>query len=259
MFDCRRVSSLVAALALASSASAAAASPAVVPFSHCVFAGGQTLEGTCGRVFDQEPEMRLARHAGEEFGAWRTDAHPSAVWVGDMTDEGNRNVPIELEVYTDRSGIFRTEYGWFRVTNFASSPAGIAFDLDTSREVPPNDLDRRIVQRAAAILSSASVWNRADNRRCTPQATTWSIYCAMEKANAELSGGVDHRRPGMEVVRLIIEDRTRGRNYHHRLMDYNNDATTTLADVQSIFAEALQRTGDLPWLEAHDFAPESRS
>jgi hypothetical protein len=172
-----------------------------------------------------------------------------------MTDEGNANEPVQLEIYTGRAGIYRTGYGWFRVTNFASSAMGISFDVDTNREVPPNALDRRIVQRAAAILSSVAVWNRADNRKCTTQATTWSIYCAMEKANAELSGGTDHRRPAMEVVRLIIEDRIRGRNYHHRLMDYNNDATTKLADVQSIFAEALQRIDDLPWLEAHDFAP----
>jgi len=259
MFDCRRASRLLAAFALACVTSAGVATADIGPFSHCIFAGSQTLEGTCGRIFDREPEMRLSPHAGEAYGAWRTDVKPSAVWVGDMTVEGNPNEPVELEIYTNAAGIYRTEYGWFRVTNFASSPAGISFDLDTSREVPPNDLDRRIVQRAAAILSSVSAWNRADNRRCTPQATTWSIYCAMEKANAELSGGVDHRRPGMEVVRLTIEDRTRGRNYHHRLMDYNNDATTTLADVQSIFAEALQRTSDLPWLEAHDFAPESRS
>jgi hypothetical protein len=27
----------------------------------------------------------------------------------------------------------------------------------------------------------------------------------------------------MEVVRIIIDERSAGRNYQHRLMDYNND------------------------------------
>jgi hypothetical protein len=45
----------------------------------------------------------------------------------------------------------------------------------------------------------------------------------------------------MEVVRGIIEERTATRNYRHRLMDYNNDPTTHLRDVQSVFKEALER------------------
>jgi hypothetical protein len=58
----------------------------------------------------------------------------------------------------------------------------------------------------------------------------------------------------MEVVREIIDERTAGRNYHHRLMDYNNDQTTTLTDVQSVFSEALRRMNDATWLQAHGFA-----
>jgi hypothetical protein len=45
----------------------------------------------------------------------------------------------------------------------------------------------------------------------------------------------------MEAVRGIVDERTATRNYHHRLMDYNNDPTTTLGDVQSLFSEALTR------------------
>jgi hypothetical protein len=40
-------------------------------------------------------------------------------------------------------------------------------------------------------------------------------------------------------VRELVAKRTEGRNYHHRLMDYNNDRTTTLADVQSVFKDTL--------------------
>jgi hypothetical protein len=43
------------------------------------------------------------------------------------------------------------------------------------------------------------------------------------------------------VVREIVEERTATRNYHHHLMDYNNDPTTRLSDVQILFKEALSR------------------
>ena len=33
----------------------------------------------------------------------------------------------------------------------------------------------------------------------------------------------------------------KSRDYDHRLMDYNNDTTTHLADVRSLFAEAISR------------------
>ena len=45
----------------------------------------------------------------------------------------------------------------------------------------------------------------------------------------------------MELVRVIIEDRAKAKTYEHRMMGYNNDSTTTLADVRSLFAEAIAK------------------
>ncbi len=157
-----------------------------------------------------------------------------------MTDEGYPNDPLELEIYTGGQGVLRTIYGWFAVTQFASSTT-LSFDLDASQEVRPNALDQKIVRKAAAILSTAAAWNRADNRECPSGATTWSVYCALEKATLDVTGGFHHRRPALEVVREIVDERAAKRNYHHRLMDYNNDPTTHLNDVQSLFKEALNR------------------
>ena len=66
------------------------------------------------------------------------------------------------------------------------------------------------------------------------------------RVTIEVTGGFHHRRPAMELVRQIIEERTAGRRYHHRLMDYNNDPSTSLADVHAIFAEALARIDRSP-------------
>jgi hypothetical protein len=65
----------------------------------------------------------------------------------------------------------------------------------------------------------------------------------MQRATIEVTGAFHHRRPALEVVRLIVEKRTVGRPYHHRLMDYNNDPSTHLDDVRSLFAEALAQMG----------------
>jgi hypothetical protein len=224
--------------AVPASIACAATSP---PLSHCVFHRMDNhFGGTCGALFGQVPAMTLSPAAAVTTGVWRDDMQPASVWAGDMTDQGYRNARLELEIYADNTGVLRTEYGWFTVTHFASSPT-LSFDLDASHETKPNTLDQRIVRAAAAILSTQAAWNRADNRECPASATTWSIYCALEKATFDVTGGVHHRRPALEVVREIVEERTATRPYHHHLMDYNNDPTTRLSDVQSLFQEALIR------------------
>jgi hypothetical protein len=120
----------------------------------------------------------------------------------------------------------------------------VKFQLDASHEVAPGPLDRAILKRADVILSEANLWNRADDRKCLPTATSWSIYCATEQAAIEITGGFHHRRPAMELVRQIVDDRSKGRNYRHRLMDYNNDPLTTLTDVHSLFTDAISRIAE---------------
>jgi hypothetical protein len=209
--------------------------------AHCsLHRADDHFVGGCGKLFDQEPEMTLRAAASTVTGVWRDDIRPISVWAGDMTDNGYANAPLELEIYTGDWGILRTAYGWFAVSKFRSSNT-TSFDLDHSREIQPNSLDQKIIRTAAGILSTEAAWNRKDNRKCPATATRWSIYCAMEKAIIDVTGGFHHRRPAMEVVREIIEERTATRNYHHRLMDYNNDPTTHLSDVQTLFKEALER------------------
>jgi hypothetical protein len=129
------------------------------------------------------------------------------------------------------------------IVNVVTGLEALEFDLDPATSVPPADLDRDLVIRAAAILSSESVWDRADDRQCSPEDKTWSIYCSMIRATMEVTGGIHHRRPAMEVVRQIVDGRSSGRKYEHRLRDYNNDPSTTFADLRSLFEEALGRLG----------------
>jgi hypothetical protein len=168
----------------------------------------------------------------------RAESSLGRLSVADLTRSKD---DVEIEIHSGGKGIVRTYNGWWDVTGFTVSDGDVRFRVDTAREVAPNALDREIIQRADAILSSNEVWNRADNRKCPATATTWSIYCAMERATRELTGGFHHRRPALELVRVMVEERTKDRKYNHRLMDYNNDSTTHLADVRSLFAEALAK------------------
>jgi len=146
---------------------------------------------------------------------------------------------VEIEIYTGGIGLIRTYTGWFPVSGFTARDKMIQFQIDTAQQVPTSGLDREILKNAATIITSDSVWNRADNRKCAPAATTWSIYCAVQRATIEVTGGFHHRRPAMELVRQIVEERSRGKSYRHRLMGYNNDPSTRLEDVRSLFVEAL--------------------
>ena len=157
--------------------------------------------------------------------------------AGDMGDGDD----VEIELYDHGNGVIRTYTGWYAVSGLSEAGSTLRFMIDTVQQVAPNPLDREILERASKIITADSVWNRADNRKCPADAKTWSIYCAEEKAMIEVTGGFNHRRPASELVRVIVDERSKGKNYSHRLMDYNNDQSTHLADVRSLFTEAIAR------------------
>ena len=202
--------------------------------------GAGRFTGGCGRPWGENVTMTLAKAGAVSSGRWRPGVDPADVWAGELK-EGADTSRVELERYADGAAILRTDYGWFIVSALRSDTASLTFDFDPAREAAPSNLDREIVRLADAILSDASVWNRADDRNCPAAATKWSIYCAMIRATTEIAGAPHHRRPAMQVVRQIIDKRSVGRNYPHRLMFYNNDPRTTEADLRSLFAEALAR------------------
>jgi hypothetical protein len=107
---------------------------------------------------------------------------------------------------------------------------------DPEARPPVSKADVRIVQRAREILNSPSHWNRADTRKCPAEAKTFSLYCVLEKATNEISGKFEHRGAAMQESRFVIDEIAPNRkNYGHRLKDYNNDPTTTFADIQNFF------------------------
>jgi hypothetical protein len=117
----------------------------------------------------------------------------------------------------------------------AGQSAGSMAD-DSEAHPPVTKADVQVVQRAREILDSESKWNRADTRVCPSNAKTFSLYCALEMATDEVLGKFEHRGAAMQEARFVIDEiAPNKKNYHHRLMDYNNDPTTTFTDVQKFF------------------------
>ena len=111
------------------------------------------------------------------------------------------------------------------------------------RDQPVTADDVAILTRAEALLSNASVWNRTDDRECKDDEATGkrSLFCALQKACIDVLGSYDHRRVALQEVRFAVEDATRGRDFEHRLRDFNNLPETRLEDVQRVLAVAKER------------------
>ena len=198
--------------------------------------------GSCAKLIEgSDAQIEIHTSPAIVSGIWKHVEKPETVWSGTLATSEYPKTAVEIEIYDGTRGVMRTVFGWYPITDFSRTSDAVRFDVDPSREVAPSTVDREIVERASHILSRVSAWNQADDRKCPEDAKTWSIYCAMEKATIEVAGAFHHRRPALEIVRQIVDERTRDRPYEHRLMDYNNDPSTKLADVQSLFSEALRR------------------
>lgn len=111
------------------------------------------------------------------------------------------------------------------------------------RDQPVTEDDLRLLSRAAELLKDDSGWNRQDDRECQDDEATGrrSLFCALQKACIEVLGGYDHRRVALQEVRFAVENATRGRDFEHRLRDFNNLPETRLADITRVLRVATER------------------
>lgn len=112
-----------------------------------------------------------------------------------------------------------------------------------TRDRPVTVEDVRILVRTSELLAQKSAWNRSDDRRCQEDEASGqrSLFCALQAASVEVLGRYDHRRVALQEVRFAIQEATRGREFEHRLMEFNNLPETSLADVQAVLKIARER------------------
>jgi len=109
------------------------------------------------------------------------------------------------------------------------------------RDQPVTKDDLLILKRADEILSDETKWNRKDDRTCRPEDKEWSLFCALEKASIEVLGKYDHRRAALQEVRFAIEGVTQGKEFEHRLMDFNNLPATQFKDIKKVLKMAAEK------------------
>lgn len=109
-------------------------------------------------------------------------------------------------------------------------------------DLPVSDADLAIVGRARQLLSSPA-WNRHDDRYCEDDArdTSWSLFCALYQASVDVTGQYLHFRPAVTETRAAIGDVTNGRRFNQILLEYNNDSSTTYANIAGVFDRATAR------------------
>ena len=148
--------------------------------------------------------------------------------------------PTLFEVVLNKQGqpsYGKLPYGWFNVRQAVFNDKELSIAFDVSHQMAPTDADLQIIKEAKKLLSKESDWNRQCTRKCTPEDTTYSIFCAMMKAQENIlgKGKVHYRQPAMQAFRETLNTMGKGRFNKHRLMDWNNHPQTTFAEVQELF------------------------
>jgi hypothetical protein len=102
--------------------------------------------------------------------------------------------------------------------------------------------DVEIAKRAREILDSPSKWNRIRTQDCPADAKTFNLFCALAKAAIEINGTFDEAGAALREARHVIDETApNAKSYQARLVDFNNDPATTLADVQKLLQLVEER------------------
>lgn len=111
------------------------------------------------------------------------------------------------------------------------------------RDLPVTVQDLQILVNTGKLLGDASDWNRNDDRECEDDEASGkrSLFCALQAASIQVLGSYDHRRVALQEVRFAIEEVTHGREFEHRLMEFNNLPGNTLAQVHQVLQIAEAR------------------
>jgi hypothetical protein len=124
-------------------------------------------------------------------------------------------------------------------TGVASSEAArvqsVGAPADPQTKPPVTKADIEIAKRARQILDSPSKWNHSPSQDCAAGAQTFNLFCALAKAATEINGVFDEVGPALRETRHVIDETApNAKSYKARLIDFNNDPTTTLADIQKL-------------------------
>jgi hypothetical protein len=164
-------------------------------------------------------------------------------WLGTMQGRFAED-PTRLELVIGsgtKPNVAKTPFGWFLLQHAQREDETLRLRIPANNHLPPTQDDIRIIQRAMALMSDETAWNREDDRACPANPRKWSLFCALEQATREVSGGVHYRQPALQMVREVLNEVGGNRLGKHRLMDFNNHPDTTLAEIHGLLNTAQAR------------------
>ena len=128
-------------------------------------------------------------------------------WLGTMQGKFPEDpTRFELVSSAQTPGIAKTPFGWFSLQDVRLDNDTLRLTIAANNQLPPTLDDIRIIERAEALLSNEESWNRADDRTCPSNPQKWSLFCALEQATQEVSGGVHYRQPALQMAREVLND-----------------------------------------------------
>ena len=188
---------------------------------------------------------------GDTTVARLTFRHPTAstphLWVGAGTFTDSVSVNFVVDVQKD--GALQLGREWLAVNVVKHDSVALEFSFNRGTPLPPSHLDTEILRSARAYLLDPSHWNSADSTdmdaaptagfKCQPTVAR-SMFCALYFSSIAVAGHYAHFRPAMNAVRQAINAAS-SRRLRHPLVDFNNEPTTTLSDVQGVL-DAAQKS-----------------
>lgn len=196
-----------------------------------------TYAGSCSRSDSLVAHLRLHQPTPAEVPLWRG--------TGDLSWRQQRE-PLAVDAHT--GGTFRTGTQWFALTGIKAEGTLLEFAFDWAQEAMPTRVDLAILRRARSYVPDSAHWSPADDRDAAseplrgfdcPVTTRRTLFCALYDASVAIAGEYWHGRPAVNAVRQAIAAAGKGA-LQHPLTDFNNQPTTTLRDVQSVFDAAIR-------------------
>jgi len=153
-------------------------------------------------------------------------------------------IEYELVNHRDITGIFmKTTLGYFMWEMLEIGKDEMFLAINWWYCPPATVTDLAILNMVDSLLLNSSKWHQNDDRKCDNdiESDLWSLFCALKYASIEKAKEYNHHNTAIQTVRFVIDDLQPNHGYEHTLMDFNNNRSTTYADIIKVINEAKTR------------------
>ena len=163
--------------------------------------------------------------------------------IGTLTYPNGKTTEIEYELVNHRGieGIYmKTTLGYFLWEMLEIADNEVSFAIYWWYCPPARKVDLEALVMAKQLLTDASNWHKADDRKCEDDIANnkWSLFCAIKHASIQKMGEYNHHNAAMQALRSAIDELMPDHGFEHTLMDYNNLPATTHDDILFVIEQA---------------------